>query len=71
MTDGDWVYVLVTAAEGKALNYLYIGNSGLRLSVSSNQTAEGALHGQPSTMLARIKSKFVPSGEWEWRMYGN
>ncbi|CAG7637811.1 hypothetical protein ACFQI7_07800 [Paenibacillus allorhizosphaerae] len=71
MTDGDWVYVLVTADEGKALDYLYIGNRGFRMIVSSNQSSKGAALGLPSAMLARVKSKFVPDGEWQWQMYGN
>ncbi|TBL71093.1 hypothetical protein [Paenibacillus thalictri] len=71
MEDGDWTYVLLTADEGKVLSYMYIGSAASRMQVSSNETPAPLDTKLPRVMLERVKTKFVPAGEWTWKIYNN
>ncbi|WP_216624434.1 hypothetical protein [Paenibacillus foliorum] len=70
LAEGDWVYVFISADEGKAIDYINIGSKRLQMLVTWQQRVmEASTEKQDVMLLARVKKKFVNDSEWVWKMY--
>ncbi|WP_248926149.1 tetratricopeptide repeat protein [Paenibacillus hamazuiensis] len=67
MTEGDWVYALISADEGNVIPYLAIESENFRTMVMSEQKAWEEGSKLPRMRLARVKANFVHDGEWIWQ----